>query len=321
MTVKLIASEIANKFFFLSNLSNWHFSCTPYFNEDWLSQTGPLTPKEQAVLNDFAKVLKKHGFEDYIGKYFFSDDSSNIWETLKKNVAASDFNIIESCFTVFEPRFQRIWVSDKPNLLKWQQKLDEILKSDVFKEPIKELTVFFGHAPQVEGTRLILLLSTLNGGCGGSAMQELGCVMLECSALPLNETNRLLRITLHELVHLVFSYGEYNELLLQQGKTTEFKSVETRFNRPIQSILNEAVHASVVNAYLGDKYFQGDVKTKARILFNSASPASQFENYWHWEVFISAEMMNTVASYIKGGKSVDENFIFEIKEKLKRFQN
>jgi hypothetical protein len=55
MKFKFKISKLANQFFFISNLSEWHFSCRQFYNQEWLKQTEPLTDNEKQILKEFKK--------------------------------------------------------------------------------------------------------------------------------------------------------------------------------------------------------------------------------------------------------------------------
>ncbi|HHT85291.1 MAG: hypothetical protein ACOX35_01715 [Bacillota bacterium] len=50
------------KFFFINNMSNWHFSCLPHCNEAWIQETGPLTQEESQALDAFAGIVRQYGY-------------------------------------------------------------------------------------------------------------------------------------------------------------------------------------------------------------------------------------------------------------------
>ena len=66
MEFKIIISKSANKFFFISNLTEWHFSCRKMYNPIWLKHTGGnLSLQEKKYLKIFKNILIQYGFEKY----------------------------------------------------------------------------------------------------------------------------------------------------------------------------------------------------------------------------------------------------------------
>jgi len=63
MKFKIKYTKLGNQFFFISNLTNWHFSCEKEYNEIWFKKIGNLNEEEKKVLKQFAKILNKYGFK------------------------------------------------------------------------------------------------------------------------------------------------------------------------------------------------------------------------------------------------------------------
>jgi len=49
MKFKVTSSKIGNFFFFITNLSEWHYSCRKSYNEEWVKILGDLTKKEKII--------------------------------------------------------------------------------------------------------------------------------------------------------------------------------------------------------------------------------------------------------------------------------
>ena len=98
MKLQFTTSKIANQFFFIANLSKWHFSYRPDYNEAWIEKTGPLSSEEKNKLRIFSNILQKYGFiygkdgeTKYIGKYFYRYSEKRAWEGLKKKLNKRSF--------------------------------------------------------------------------------------------------------------------------------------------------------------------------------------------------------------------------------------
>jgi hypothetical protein len=77
MSFSVIYSRHVCKFFFINNVSNWHFSCLPHYNEAWIQETGPLTQEESQSLDAFAiyhGISKTHGLGEIRGEKYWSAD-------------------------------------------------------------------------------------------------------------------------------------------------------------------------------------------------------------------------------------------------------
>jgi len=76
MKIKFVNSDIANNFFVISNLAEWHFSCRREYNRKWLDLTGELNSEEEQAIKVFKGLMKKYGFDrrdpkaGYLGDIF-----------------------------------------------------------------------------------------------------------------------------------------------------------------------------------------------------------------------------------------------------------
>ncbi|MBU1557460.1 hypothetical protein KKC45_00670, partial [Patescibacteria group bacterium] len=95
-------NRIGNKFFFISNLSEWHFSCRDYYNEIWLNEVGPLTREEKDSLFEIREILQKYDFNKYLGLFFMTSNENTVWSLLKKHIEEEEVHILKKVFKVFE---------------------------------------------------------------------------------------------------------------------------------------------------------------------------------------------------------------------------
>jgi len=59
MKFRFIISKWGNFYFFIQNLSEWHFSCRKKYNALWQKELGSLSLEEKQTL----KVFKKNSFQ------------------------------------------------------------------------------------------------------------------------------------------------------------------------------------------------------------------------------------------------------------------
>ncbi len=116
MKLKFKISKLANYYFFIANLSQWHFSSRKDYNEEWLKMTGGLTVKESNLLKEFQQISQRYNFSSpslaktkYLGKYFYLLPEKICWKELKRHLTAAEYKIINEAFAVFKPRFEKIW--------------------------------------------------------------------------------------------------------------------------------------------------------------------------------------------------------------------
>ena len=99
----LINSYTENLFFFVSNLSEFHFSCRKEYNEEWQKIFGKINKEEAKLLGKFRVVLKKHGFNEegaYLGVPIFTSSENQKLESLEKILTASDFAIFKETLKI-----------------------------------------------------------------------------------------------------------------------------------------------------------------------------------------------------------------------------
>ena len=60
MKFRFLISKQANFYFFVSNLSEWHFSCGKDYNILWKKELGQFSPKEKDALKRFKEIRLKY---------------------------------------------------------------------------------------------------------------------------------------------------------------------------------------------------------------------------------------------------------------------
>src|SRR3989344_125447 len=168
MKLRFISSKTANQFFFIANLSEWHFSCRLDYNKAWIKEMGALSNEEKKELAIFSNILQKYGFiydkngeTKYIGKYFYRYSEKRAWEGLKKNITQKEFLEIKNAFTFFEKRFKKVW--DPKELEKRTKILRNLTGNKKWKKLAQHISVLFGGFTPVKEIFVIALLSPLAG--------------------------------------------------------------------------------------------------------------------------------------------------------------
>lgn len=105
MKLEFKVSKTANLFFFVSNFSEWHFSCRADYNKAWIEKTEPLKFKDLEVLVKFKKVINKYGFE--LSKIFYTNTEKEIWKNLKKTTKKTELEVIRESLQIFKPKFEK----------------------------------------------------------------------------------------------------------------------------------------------------------------------------------------------------------------------
>ena len=130
-------SRLDNFYFFVSNLTKFHFSCRKHFNKDWVSATGQLSQTEKKAINDIKPIFGKYGFivknnkSIYLGRYFYCPDDQDKWDSLKKYLLPPEYEKLLSGFSALENRFNKIYNED---LLKnWKLELEKELSGEILR--------------------------------------------------------------------------------------------------------------------------------------------------------------------------------------------
>ncbi|MEI7690608.1 MAG: hypothetical protein WCI63_03215 [bacterium] len=231
MKVSFYISKIANHFFFVQNLSEWHFSCRKSYNKEWLEITGPLKENEIEALASLRRLLSKYSFKPLkqapslnIFEYFIR------FEELKTNNTIFDekeYEIYFSAMDIFRHRFEQIWGEDSVKL----EKIRGLLEKEFSKEKenvLNDLKILFKSKVKVNDDYTVyLFISTGPYGGGGGANIGPRKVSLECSSTKKEFINHKLAILWHEITHKILkSYiDEYKKEFIKNNKSIKLKDV------------------------------------------------------------------------------------------------
>ena len=319
-------TKTGNLFHFISNLSEWHFSCRERYNKIWLEETGPLNDKEKQALKRMGNLFLKYNFEsNFLGIPFITNPDTVVWEKVKNWVDEEEFNELKETFSVFEPRFEKIWQSEEAKLAKWKNTLTKELTKQKYQDLEKDLETFFNQKPQFRNIDIYLLISAI--GSGGGASIGPGRVTLECTALPTTHVLRILGVLYHETAHLVFEYGYYKNLLEQflEPIKDKFSKRHAFFKsgRDLRVMINEATMSSLLpEGYLASKYFGRDVFHDAEKVLGT-----NFENiakgkecdFRAYRLFVAAKLFPLVKNYIENKNPIDENYLQSVWKVFEEF--
>lgn len=192
-------SKNYNKFFFVSNLAEWHFSCRKKYNEIWL-KNNPLNREEAAILGKIRLIFQKYGFgENYPGLAFFGEEVS--WDRLKKKPSKRDLKIIRESFRIFSRRFNDVWRKELYGLRFWKKELKKEMNQ---ADNQRSLAIFkkFLNSQRQKIIKTYLLISPPKGGLGGQAVTGKNIVTLDCSGAFRKDKKRVISILMHEIIHI-----------------------------------------------------------------------------------------------------------------------
>lgn len=203
MKFTILINKQANFYFFIQNLSEWHFSNRKGYNNLWRGELGRFSPQEECALKQFREIRQKYkSARTHFETSFFS--VKNPWHILKNNLPVEEYTVILETFKLFQDKFEIIYKKDLPLLVRWEEALNNKINSQSSIEPvISLLSVLFNASPYEKEINVYLLLSSPNHIGGGANIDEKS-VSAEVSRYSLNETNWVIGIIWHETIHLVF---------------------------------------------------------------------------------------------------------------------
>ncbi len=330
MKLRFEVSRLANQFFFVSNLAEWHFSCRPEYNRAWLDATGELTHKEKESLAAFKEILQKYGFvydkqgkSIYLGNVFYSYPPSVAWEGLKKRVGQQEFEKIHHALKIFEPRFRKAWDSAKKHNQRALRDFKITLKSQQHQQLLhKTEKLFFGKSFPHE-IAIVVLWSPLGAGetAAGGANLERNAVTLELPRLE-QKTWQLeysIMVMMHELAHFLFEkrHGWKTIAMIMHKLRLPRHTKDSSLNTV--GIMNEAMTDSFLPyGALAQKYSCFELADILLSKLNEAEEAPtrfasdrkisyrRLEKYFVWKLYPVA------ARYVKEGKMIDGDYLMEV---------
>lgn len=165
----------------------------------YISKTGPLSQKERTALKKIKKILKEFNFgPKYLGNVFLEKPDKEICKSLLVLIGEEKGRIVLNTLRILGPRLEKLWLSDKPRVLKYSQALRKIINQKRFRNLFAKLNFLFGNLPR---TLLIktLILPEEYAHIGGSANTSGNVVTVEVR----NEEDVVpgALVALHELTH------------------------------------------------------------------------------------------------------------------------
>lgn len=220
MEFSTIINKQANFYFFIQNLSEWHFSCRKQHNIFWEKELGGFSKEENNALKKFREIHTKYPFgKSYLGRYFFIE--KNPWKILKEKLSKEEYEEIKNIFNLLKEKFEKLYKKNRPNIKNWQNILNKNLNAQ--KEEINNiLGRLYNTDPLEKNIDVYLLFSSEKQNGGGANIGD-GSVSVEVSRCPFNQENRIRGIIWHELIHLYFEKGYFLDTLHKEFEFDEEK--------------------------------------------------------------------------------------------------
>ncbi|HPT40094.1 MAG TPA: hypothetical protein PLQ44_00605 [Candidatus Paceibacterota bacterium] len=328
MKLELTVSKLANQFYFISNLTEWHFSCRKDDNKKWLEMTGPLNEEEKDALDIFKNILQLNGFtcdtiekSKYLGKYFLLNSEEQIWQNLKKSIKDENFQKIKWIFKIFESRFKKIW---KEELNKKTIKIfEDELKKEKYDHLFNDVEKILGDNKKNKKITIHILFSPQEYETTGSGSACIGFndITLELPKLKRNtwQLEYTIYVLAHEIAHILSDSRQTKSLIEKYCKkyTIPTKKNIKNINFPTISIINEMIIESFLPyGYLAQKY--SDFQLAPHLLNNLPKGYKAIEDlknnkiveyYNQLNRYLIWELYHLAIIYGREKKQIDENFI------------
>ena len=314
-------SRLDNFYFFVSNLTEFHFSCRKHFNIDWISATGPLNQEEKKAINDVKPIFEKYGFiifnnkSLYLGKYFYCPEDKEKFGSLKKYLLPEEYEKISNSFNIFENRFNKIY--NEKLLENWKFALEKELSSERFLKLFNFSQGFFNSTKTNSVLNVHLLMSpSMTWSASGNANLGDKDITLEVPMFNLAEEQIELAICilLHELSHIWFENSSNYEVA---------KKLSGNNFSLIKEIIIDSVSPS---GFPAQKYSKTSNPFKRFLFHNLADGFNAYENFINnkevdkqkLSAYASWLIYPLTAHYYANNKKLDKKFIKTIAEIIKK---
>jgi hypothetical protein len=215
MEFKIIINKWANFYFFIQNLSEWHFSYRKEYNLAWRNELSIHSSEEETALQNFKKIRSNYGSS----KTFF-EQSFFVFKyplkKIKKYLTHEQYCTIKKTFFIFKKKFNILYKKELPLLKRWKKQLLKEINNPINLKLISQkLTTLFGAIVPIDTkTKIYLLCSDINR-TGGGANIDNQSISLEISRYSLININQAIGIIWHEIIHLIFQNQKFYPLLLK----------------------------------------------------------------------------------------------------------
>lgn len=326
-----INSYTENLFFFVSNLSEFHFSCRKEYNKEWQKILGELSEAEKKCLKSFSTILKKYGFggqKPYLGIPFFLPSENQKIKSVKKILDEKEFLIVEKTLEIFRPKFELIYKKGK--LDDWIKIQTEIFKSDKIQKATREISSLLGTKISKTQLNVHLLgfISPKTLASGGANLRP-DDITLE---MPVNRTEDWIGewgvfVALHELTHIMLEDSKAKNILSQRAKTVSIRNIKNlKPQRDLYNLLKELiVELCAPSGYICEKNSK-KIKPLSEILVsNLGDKLKEFEKYKNGQSASCPYLLShmvwltypLVSLYVNNKITVDSKFVDHLLEILK----
>lgn len=277
----------ANFYFFLQNLSEWHFSNRKSYNIFWRKRLGAFSKEEEIALKKFKKIrLKYPPSKTCFEKAFFL--SKKPFQKLSKSLTKEEIEIIEHTFSVFKNKFEVLYKKELPFLEQWKKELHKTANSKKLINKIVDSLDILYKTSIKNKTIDVYLLFSIPSCTGGGANINQQSVSLEISNHPLGGIGQAMGIVWHEVIHLIFQSQYFHPLLRKY-----FLDIQQKFS-PVNEIVTSSLFPCGV---LGERILNN--KLSVRLPYGVDSNTTK-------------KILNLTKQYLDKKKYFDKEYIKEV---------
>lgn len=288
MKFGFIISKWANFYFFIQNLSEWHFSCRKNYNALWRKELGNLTIGEKQALKVFKKIRSKYKpAKTCFEKAFFT--KTNPWKLLATSLNHQEYQNIQKVFIIFQNKFEKFYNKEYPLLERWQKLLERTANKKILNRKITKIldNLYKTKFADKNITINVYLLPSTPDTTGGGANIDKKSISLEISRYPRKKNNHALGILWHETIHLEFEKQYFYPLISQKYSYLQKDKI----------FINEIAAASLFpKGILGQKLLKN-------------KPGPLYLNNFHGQ---KDGFFRVMKSYITQKKNLDTHYIENI---------
>ncbi|TSC93005.1 MAG: hypothetical protein CEN91_322 [Candidatus Berkelbacteria bacterium Licking1014_85] len=268
---KKIEKKIRNKidlFLFVSNLTEWHFSCRKSFNDVWKKYPHSLTVIEKELIIKFKQILIKYFKKnnEFLLVQFIQNETE-----LNKNNVLNNLREVYKILKIFKSRYSNFYSQQRNNISKVEDYSKNLQKK--YRIQIQKIRQFY----DVKSNQPYQIFVTLgqNAKLSAGAMyfnvNNFGYIFLQFGDYTLSKNNSELdEIIIHEISHhfekVSYKTDLYKKFSPMLEVDREFKKIGVKKEDILSEVINKSIVCFVLNNYrnsiinkpsdLTQKYYQ-----------------------------------------------------------------
>ncbi len=307
--------KLSNQYFFISNLSNWHFSCNPEYNKVWLKETGELFKEEKKVLRQLIPIFQKYEFDyenpkNYLGTHFVNPNEKDIWNNISSIITKDELRVLKQAFIIFDRKFNLVWEKNKNFGFSIIKKVENEFKKNNFSDVLNKIKILFNQETS-ESTIHLLLTPPNKNFIGGGANTGNWQFTLELGDGK-NITEGIL-VILHELCHQLI-----------RNLDLDFKIKDIDLQKKLSQItlfkeqgLEEGLEELTICSLLPDGFLSKDITDYFSEI--KEKEYNDLKSYEDLENYVILKSKDFILDYTENKKQLDQNYINNIINIIKSF--